>query len=231
MVGGAQTLRDAAGLLQQRCEETGILRGRTGDLRRPLLPLFLLRGPAFRPATIGKLCTAHIITLHGDTIYDTAKWPSSGGVCDAHDYNRLERRPRESSGRAALPSEVHLMSMAVQRNNLLRWGGCVAYGPPVGFGLPIEVPERPLVVAHPAAAMHHHASFGLVSDAGHPFIHVMVDRGDYSPTGWGINANEAGMANLAGESLTPPKATPCAEKQDWPRRTGRFTSLVKPTGR
>ena len=87
------------------------------------------------------------------------------------------------------------MSMAVQRNNLLRWGGCIAYGPPVGFGLPIEVPEgRPLVVAHPAAAMHHHASFGLVSDAGHPFIHVMVDRGDYSPTGWGINANEAGMA-------------------------------------
>ena len=87
------------------------------------------------------------------------------------------------------------MSMAVQRNNLLRWGGCIAYGPPIDFGLPIEVPEgRPLVVAHPAAAMHHHASFGLVSDAGHPFIHVMVDRGDYSPTGWGINANEAGMA-------------------------------------
>ena len=87
------------------------------------------------------------------------------------------------------------MSMAVQRNNLLRWGGCIAYGPPIDFGLPIEVPEgRPLVVAHPAAAMHHHASFGLVSDAGHPFIHVMVDRGDYSPTGWGVNANEAGMA-------------------------------------
>ena len=87
------------------------------------------------------------------------------------------------------------MSMAVQRNNLLRWGGCIAYGPPIDFGLPIEVLEgRPLVVAHPAAAMHHHASFGLVSDAGHPFIHVMVDRGDYSPTGWGINANEAGMA-------------------------------------
>ena len=87
------------------------------------------------------------------------------------------------------------MSMAVQRNNLLRWGGCIAYGPPIDFGLPIEVPEgRPLVIAHPAAAMHHHASFGLVSDAGHPFIHVMVDRGDFSPTGWGVNANEAGMA-------------------------------------
>jgi hypothetical protein len=87
------------------------------------------------------------------------------------------------------------MSMAAQKKNPLRWGGCIAYGPPIDFGLPIEVPEdRPLVIAHPAAAMHHHASFGLVSDAGHPFIHVMVDRGDYSPTGWGINANVAGMA-------------------------------------
>ena len=87
------------------------------------------------------------------------------------------------------------MSMAAVRRNLNRWGGCIAYGPPIEFGLPIAVPEnRPLVIAHPAAAMHHHASFGLVSDAGHPFIHVMVDRGDYAPDGWDINANEAGMA-------------------------------------
>ena len=87
------------------------------------------------------------------------------------------------------------MSMAATRRNLHRWGGCIAYGPTIEFGLPIAVPEdRPLVVAHPAAAMHHHASFGLVSDAGHPFIHVMVDRGDYAPNAWGINAHEAGMA-------------------------------------
>ena len=87
------------------------------------------------------------------------------------------------------------MSMAAAKRNLQRWGGCIAHGPSVEFGLPIAVPEdRPLVIAHPAAAMHHHASFGLVSDAGHPFIHVMVDRGDYAPNAWGINAHEAGMA-------------------------------------
>src|SRR5210317_58562 len=37
--------------------------------------------PPSDPQPSGKLCTAHIITLHGDTIYDTAKFPSSGGVC------------------------------------------------------------------------------------------------------------------------------------------------------
>ena len=87
------------------------------------------------------------------------------------------------------------MSMAANRRAPQGFGGCVAYGPPFGIGLPIESPEgRPLVIVHPAAAMHHHASFGLVSDAGHPFIHVVVDYGEYTPNGWGINANVAGMA-------------------------------------
>lgn len=87
------------------------------------------------------------------------------------------------------------MSMAANRKAPQGFGGCVAYGPPFGTGLPIQPPEnRPLVMAHPAAGMHHHASFGLISDGGHPFIHVMVDRGDFSPTGWGVNANESGMA-------------------------------------
>ena len=71
------------------------------------------------------------------------------------------------------------MSMAATRRNLQRWGGCIAYGPTIEFGLPIAVPEdRPLVIAHPAAAMHHHASFGLVSDAGHPFIHEIIQSPD-----------------------------------------------------
>ena len=87
------------------------------------------------------------------------------------------------------------MSMAANRRAPQGFGGCVAYGPPFGIGLPVDPPEgRPLVIVHPAAAMHHHASFGLVSDAGHPFIHVVVDYGEYTPNGWGINANEAGMA-------------------------------------
>ena len=51
-----------------------------------------------------------------------------------------------------------------------------------------------MVIAHPAAAMHHHASFGLVADGGHPFIHVMVDIGDHAPDAWDVNASEAGMA-------------------------------------
>ena len=86
------------------------------------------------------------------------------------------------------------MSMAAFRN-AERWGSCIAYGPPITFGLPVEVPaHRPMVIAHPAAAMHHHASFGLVADGGHPFIHVMVDIGDHAPDAWDVNASEAGMA-------------------------------------
>ncbi|MBR69291.1 MAG: hypothetical protein CMA86_07290, partial [Euryarchaeota archaeon] len=86
------------------------------------------------------------------------------------------------------------MSMAAFRNSE-RWGNCIAYGPPATFGLPVEVPaHRPLVIAHPAAAMHYHASFGLVADGGHPFIHVMVDKGDHAPDAWDVNASEAGMA-------------------------------------
>ena len=86
------------------------------------------------------------------------------------------------------------MSMAANRHPSARFGNCIAYGSPVGIGLPIEVnPDRPLVLAHPAAAMHYHASMGLLEDAGHPFIHFMVDRGDYNPLGWGSLASEADM--------------------------------------
>ncbi|MGB0313715.1 MAG: hypothetical protein ACPGDD_07495 [Poseidonia sp.] len=45
--------------------------------------MLLLRGPTF-----------HIITLHGDTIYDTAKSASLGGVCRAEEYSRLERQTK-----------------------------------------------------------------------------------------------------------------------------------------
>ena len=49
-----------------------------------------------------------------------------------------------------------------------------------------------MVIAHPAAAMHHHQLVG--GDGGHPFIHVMVDIGDHAPDAWDVNASEAGMA-------------------------------------
>ena len=136
------------------------------------------------PASFGKLCTAHIITLHGDTIYDTAKSASLGGVCKA-EYSRLRGRPRESwSSRSIIGcADEH----GSQQKAPQGFSGCVAYGPPFGIGLPVDPPEgRPLVIVHPAAAMHH-ASFGLVSD-GSPFIHVVVDAGEYTPVG--ISANE-----------------------------------------
>ena len=86
------------------------------------------------------------------------------------------------------------MSMAAHRASSKRFGSCVAYGPPIGIGLPIEVNlERPLVVAHPAAAMHYHASLGLLEDAGHPFIQFMVDWGDYNPLYSSSFAAEVGM--------------------------------------
>jgi len=86
------------------------------------------------------------------------------------------------------------MSMAAQNLRAEGFGTCLAYGPPLTIGLPIDVnPDRPLVVAHPAAAMHYHASFGLFEDAGHPFIQMMVDWGDHNPLAWGSSATEYGM--------------------------------------
>jgi len=76
-----------------------------------------------------------------------------------------------------------------------RFGTCVAYGPSAGIGLPIRVAEhRPLVMVHPCAHAHYHASHALVADAGHPFLQFIVDFGDHSPDAWGVNASVAGTA-------------------------------------
>lgn len=78
------------------------------------------------------------------------------------------------------------------------FGMCIAYGKDkdMGIGLPIEVDEnRPLVVAHPAAANHYHASMSLFEDAGHPFVHVLVDLSQFCPDEWPYHANEANHAN------------------------------------
>lgn len=71
-------------------------------------------------------------------------------------------------------------------------GMCVTYGKDnnIGIGLPIVVDEdRPLVIAHPAAANHYHASMSLFEDAGHPFVHVLVDFGQYCPDEWPYHAD------------------------------------------
>jgi hypothetical protein len=50
--------------------------------------------PPSDPEDSGKLCTAHIITMHQDTIYDTAQHPLFGGVCHAKHYSRLDRQTK-----------------------------------------------------------------------------------------------------------------------------------------
>ena len=55
---------------------------------------FFSKDPPSDPLPSGKLCTAHIITLHKGTIYDTAKDKHAGGECVADDYSRLERQTK-----------------------------------------------------------------------------------------------------------------------------------------
>jgi hypothetical protein len=87
------------------------------------------------------------------------------------------------------------MSMATNHPHDSGFGSGLMQGTNLGVGLPVEaVGGRPLVIVHPAAGAHHHASFGLVADADHPFIHVCMDLGEYTPDGWTVNANEAGFA-------------------------------------
>ena len=85
------------------------------------------------------------------------------------------------------------MSQSTTRKMTLDgFGMCVTYGKDnnSGIGLPIVVDEdRPLVVAHPAAANHYHASMSLFEDAGHPFVHVLVDYGQFCPDEWPYHAD------------------------------------------
>jgi hypothetical protein len=82
--------------------------------------------------------------------------------------------------------------MTTQINHPSRFGTCIAHGPPMEIGLPFTVPKgRPLMMAHPAAGNHYAASFSLIEDAGHPFVHFMVDFGAYFPTFWHTSTTEA----------------------------------------
>jgi hypothetical protein len=73
------------------------------------------------------------------------------------------------------------------------FGTCVTYGEAngMGIGLPLDIDEdRPIVVAHPAAASHYHASMSLFEDAGHPFLQVLVDAGMlHVPDEWPYHAD------------------------------------------
>ena len=55
---------------------------------------FYSKDPPSDPQPSGGLGDVYKRQLHRDTIYDTAKFPSSDGVCKAHDYSRLERQTK-----------------------------------------------------------------------------------------------------------------------------------------
>ena len=77
------------------------------------------------------------------------------------------------------------------------FGTCVTYGQngAMGIGLPIEIDaNRPVVIAHPAAACHYHASMSLFEDVTQPFLQVLVDYGLYVPDEAPYHADEANHA-------------------------------------
>ena len=141
MVGGAQTLRDAAAYCNNDVRRLEYFVDELVDdktcsssasIPRTRLPTRNPRGSCAR------------LTSSRCTVTPSTTRPS-GLVGRCVQRPRLQQTGEADQenlqGRAALPSEVHLMSMAFKESNLPRWGGCVAYGPPIDFGLPIEVPK------------------------------------------------------------------------------------------
>ena len=63
------------------------------DYNDLFLVCFYSSTPPSDPDEKGKLCTAHIVTLHKDMIIDTAKHGHSS-VCLANDYPRLDRETK-----------------------------------------------------------------------------------------------------------------------------------------
>jgi len=55
---------------------------------------FYSTNPPSDPDVNGKLCTAHIVTMYRDQIYDTAKSKNFGGLVKAQNYSRLERQTK-----------------------------------------------------------------------------------------------------------------------------------------
>ncbi|DAC60826.1 MAG TPA: hypothetical protein D7I03_01565 [Candidatus Poseidoniales archaeon] len=60
-------------------------------LKDLFLVSFYSTDPPFDIDSNGKLCTAHIVTMHKDMIYDTAKLANYGGVSKVQNYTRLDR--------------------------------------------------------------------------------------------------------------------------------------------
>ena len=89
-----------------------------------------------------------------------------------------------------------MMASTIERNgSLMGFGNCINYRQELGVGLPIDVDKgRPLVIAHPAAGIYYHSSMSLFEDTEHPFLHVMVDYGDYYPNTYPYSMDSANHA-------------------------------------
>ena len=72
---------------------------------------------------------------------------------------------------------------------------------------PLTCPKEGRWPCHPAAAPTITPVLACLRRSS--FIHVVVNYGEYTPDGWGINANEAGMATAEFRHVA---GIPCLQK-------------------
>lgn len=64
----------------------------------------------------------------------------------------------------------------------------------LNIGIEIEIDtKRPLVLAHPAAGNHYHASMSFAQELNHPFIQVVIDQYPHFPDTWPNESSTAGI--------------------------------------
>ena len=63
----------------------------------------------------------------------------------------------------------------------------------LNIGIEIEIDtKRPLILAHPAAGNHYHASMSFAQELNHPFIQVVIDQYPHFPDTWPNESSTAG---------------------------------------
>ena len=126
--------------------------------------------PPSDPDENGKLCTAHIITMHGSTFYDTAKSVTMAVYVMRAIIRDLKDKRREYSELSLLA--IRGVCDAMEKQSILHrhslW----------------KVKDRPLIVAHPGAHMNYLASWNVMVDNEAPFVLVCDDLSPAYPDGW-----------------------------------------------
>ncbi len=85
--------------------------------------------------------------------------------------------------------------MAMKNQNE-RYGTFIHSNENLNVGIDLKIDEsRPLVIAHPAAGNHYHASMSFVQEFDHPFIHLVIDLHPYFPDTW------PGMVSTSGNFM------------------------------